>query len=127
MVIGHLLLALGSLPAVLLGDAAPDLVTTGQDVGFLGAMVAALGALGVGLVTLRPTPVPTTVSVLFVLALPAGVIGTSLLSVLGSPEDYLGLPLTVLYGGAFVAWGAALVRGDARQSTQRAPSLADEA
>ena len=105
MLIGHILLMLGSLPALLLGDAAAALVTAGQDLGFVGAMVAALGALLLGAGTLGVAQVPTTASILFLLTLPLGLVATTLLSVVGTPEDYLGLPLTILYGSAFIILG----------------------
>lgn len=100
---GHVLLFLGSLPAVLFGGASRDLVRNGQDLAFLGAMVAAAGALLVGL-HLRRRGL-TVAAWLFLLTLPLGALGTTALSALRVPEDYLGLPLTLLYGGAWIATG----------------------
>lgn len=44
VLMGHALLALGSLPALIHGARAENLVTAGQDLGFLGAMIAALAS-----------------------------------------------------------------------------------
>jgi len=122
MLVGHMLLMLGSLPAVLLGDAATGIVTTGQDVGFVGAMIAALGALLLGAGTLRQPQVPTTASILLLSTLPLGLGATMLLSAVGTPEDYLGLPLTLLYGAAFIGLGLNWTRrrGDSSMSRSAA-------
>lgn len=105
MLTGHGLLAAGAAAAVLLGDRARDLVMAGQDLGFLGAMLAAVGALAFGTLGLRRGALSRGSAVLFSLALPAGVVGAGLLAAAGAPEDLLGLPLTALYGGAYVALG----------------------
>lgn len=102
---GHGLILAGALPAVLLGGRQRDLVMAGQDISFLGAVVAALGALPLGISALRRAYAPRTAAVLFLVALPLGLLGVVLLDVLEVPEDYLGLPLTLSYGGAWVALG----------------------
>ena len=108
VLVGHVLLFLGSLPAVLLGGDLPDLVRGGQDLGFLGALVAAAGALLIGLRLRRGGSAPAA-AWLFLLTLPLGVLATVALSALGTPVDYLGLPLTLLYGGAWIAAGLRLL------------------
>lgn len=103
--IGHSMLIVGSVSAVVLGGGAPSLAQAGQDIGFLGAMVAALGALPLGLIALRKGAMPRDPGVLFACTLPVGLLGLAGLAGLGVPEDLLGLPLTILYGGAFAALG----------------------
>lgn len=111
VLLGHALLVAGSAPAVLLGSAAGDLVRAGQDLGFLGALLAAAAAVPLGIIGARRSLLPRTCAVLLALALPGGVLGAVLLAAVGAPEDVLGLPLTVLYGGAFVAYGRAVLTG----------------
>lgn len=109
---GHVLIVLGSVPAVILGDRLRDLVMGGQDLGFVGAMIAGLGGFLVGCRTLRGhRNLPAAGSWMLLLTLPLGFALLALLSAMGVPEDYLGLPLTVLYGGAWVVFGASWLRG----------------
>lgn len=103
VLVGHALLAAGSIPAVLLGADFDDVVTSGQDVGFVGAMVAALGAVALGLALRGRGIIPGGAAWLLAATLPVGALVTVALGAVGTPEDYLGLPLTVLYGGAW-AW-----------------------
>lgn len=110
ILIGHVLLLVGSIPAVLLGDAARGLVKGGQDVGFLGAMVAGLGGFLVGVSGRRSRSIPKVALWLLLLTLPLGLLAISLLAAIGTPEDYLGLPLTVLYGGAWIVLGWSWIR-----------------
>ena len=114
---GHSLLVIGSSPAVLFGDEAATVVMVGQDLGFLGAVVAALGALLVGLDTLRRGRLPRLASWLLLLTLPLGVAATAVLAAIGTPEDYLGLPLTVLYGGSWIVLGWCWIREGEAAST----------
>lgn len=107
---GHVLLTAGSLPAVALGGQRRDFVMAAQDVGFLGAVVAALGALLLGVSALRRRLLPRTAAALFAATLPVGILGIVLLDGLGASEDVLGLPLTVLYGGAWVVLASAWMR-----------------
>ncbi len=109
VLLGHALSVAGSVPAVLLGSAAGDLVRAGQDLGFLGALLAAAAAVPLGIVGARRSVLPKSCAVLLALALPGGVLGAVLLAALGAPPDLLGLPLTLLYGGAYVAFGHALL------------------
>jgi hypothetical protein len=102
---GHALIFSGSLTGVVLGGWMTDFVMAAQDVGFLGALVAALGAAPLGIVGLRHGGLPTPASAMFAAALPIGLLGITLLTGLGVPEDFLGLPFTVLYGGAWVVMG----------------------
>jgi hypothetical protein len=99
------------------------MVTTGQDVGFVGAMVAALGALVLGAGTLRQAQVPTIASILWLSTLPLGLGATTLLSAAGTPEDYLGLPLTLLYGAAFVVLGVSWTRRRGDSSLPRSAAV----
>jgi len=105
ILIGHVLILVGSLPAVLFGDAARALVKAGQDAGFLGALVAGVGGFLVGFSALRSRSVPKAAHWLLLLTLPLGLLGITLLAAMGTPEDYLGLPVTALYGGAWIVLG----------------------
>ncbi len=111
ILVGHVLVLVGSVPAVLFGDAAGSLVRVGQDVGFLGAMVAGLGAFLVGVSALRSRSRPSPAAWLLLMTLPLGLLAVTLLTAIGTPEDYLGLPLTALYGGAWTALGLSWLRG----------------
>lgn len=102
---GHAVLAAGSLLAVLLGDRARGLVMAGQDLGFLAAVLALAGATALGILGLRRSTLPRPAALLFAAALPLGLVASVVLAVSGAPEDLVGLPTTVLYGGAFAALG----------------------
>ena len=103
--LGHAMLVAGSACAVVLGDRAGTVTSAGQDLGFLGAMVAALGALPLGVAALRQSALPRGTALLFACTLPVGILGLVLLSAAGVPQDLLGLPLTILYGSAFATLG----------------------
>ena len=64
---GQALTVAGSVPAVILGDTATAFVMGGQDLGFLGAMIAALGAFILGLSALRQRRPPRLAFWLFLL------------------------------------------------------------
>ncbi len=110
ILVGHVLLFAGSVPAVVLGDSPRDLVMGGQDLGFLGAMIAGLGGLLAGIDMLRRRRSPVLASWLLLLTLPVGCLGLALLGAVGVSDDVLGLPLTVLYGGAWVVLGWSWIR-----------------
>ena len=95
ILVGHVLLLVGSLPAAVFGDQARSLVKVGQDLGFTGALIAGLGGFLVGVSTLRQHRRRAGTASWLLLLTAAGV-----------PEDYLGLPLTVLYGGAWMVLGS---------------------
>jgi nitrate reductase gamma subunit len=109
---GHALVLAGSLPAVLFGDQVRSLVMGGLNLGFVGAVIAALGALLLGVSRLRQRTTPTAASWLFLLTLPVGLFATVPLSATGISEDYLGLPTTILYGGAWMVLGWSWIRND---------------
>ncbi len=105
---GYALMFLGSLPAVVFSSDGPrGLIRLGQDLGFLGALVALVGAvlLGIGLWRSRAASRPG--ALLLIVALPVGFLGVILLSAIGL-EDAAGLPWTVLYGGAWIVLGSLL-------------------
>ena len=119
ILVGHVLLFAGSVPAVVLGDGPRDVVMGGQDLGFLGAMVAGLGGILAGLDMLRRRRSPALASWLLLLTLPAGFLGLALRGAMGVSDDVLGLPLTVLYGGAWVVLGWSWIRQrDARDDRE---------
>lgn len=102
---GYALLLFGSLPAVLFSpDGARGLIMGGQDLGFLGALVAGVGAILLGVALWRALAVPRAGALLLIISLPIGLLGTIAISAMGF-EDIAGLPLTVLYGGAWVLLG----------------------
>lgn len=108
---GHVLGLVGPLPAVAFGDQMRNLVKGGQDLGFIGAMIAGLGAFLVGVSALRHHRRRAGVaSWLLFLTLPLGFLGIVLLSATGVDEDYLGLPVTMLYGGAWIVLGWSWLR-----------------
>ena len=119
---GHAMLAAGSLLAVLLGGRSRELVMAGQDLGFLAAVLAAAGACALGVSGLRRGSLPRAAALLFAVALPLGVLGAVLLVVAGAPDDLLGLPLTALYGGAFVALGIDQLTSGRAEAGIRSPS-----
>ena len=83
---GHVLLLVGSLPAVALGGEFRGLVMAAQDVGFLGAVIAAAGAvpLGAAAVGQRRT-LPSLAAGLFIESLPIGLLAVMLLGAVGGP------------------------------------------
>lgn len=124
ILVGHVLLLVGSLPAVVFGDQQRDLVMGGQDLGFLGAMIAGLGGLLVGAsALLRGARRAGLASWLLLLTLPLGLLVTFLLTAAGVHEDYLGLPITILYGGAWVVLGWSWTRGRDEHAIQPSPEL----
>jgi hypothetical protein len=121
--LGYALLFFGSFPAVLLSpEGQRGLILAGQDVGFLGALVAGFGAVTLGVALWRTRTAPRAGALLLIVALPVGIAGVLLVSALGF-VDAAGLPLTVLYGGAWIVLGLHLgsQRGasDQRQSRGR--------
>lgn len=104
VLVGYALQLLGSLPAVVLPADRLAVVMAGQDLGFLGALVAGIGALPLGVALWRAGGGSRTGAALLVSALPVGFVGAVLISVAGW-ADVAGLPFTVLYGGAWVELG----------------------
>ncbi|MDP9458672.1 MAG: DUF973 family protein [Actinomycetota bacterium] len=96
---GYALMFLGSIPAVVFTEEGPlTLIRTGQDLGFLGALVALVGAFLLGLALWRSRAASRLGALLLIVSLPVGLLGVILLSAIGF-EDAAGLPWTVLYGG----------------------------
>ena len=102
---GYALMFFGSLPAVLFSsEGLRGLVRVGQDLGFLGALVAGVGALLLGVALRQARAVLRGAALLLVISLPVGLVGTTVMATVGL-EDSAGLPLTVLYGGAWAILG----------------------
>jgi len=76
----------------------------GQDLGFLGALIAGVGAIPLGIALWRARAASRPGALLLIIALPVGLPGTIALEAVGF-EDSAGLALTVLYGGAWVMLG----------------------
>lgn len=112
--VGYALTFFGSAPAVLLSaDGSRGLILAGQDLEFLGALVAGLGAILLGIALWRARSAPRVAALLLVVALPVGITGVVLMSALGF-VNIAGLLLTVLYGGAWMMLGGHLIsRGSA--------------
>lgn len=120
VLVGHGLIVAGSVLAVVLGGSAPGVVTAGQDAGFLGAILAALGGIPLGVAGLRRGLMPRAAAGLFVATMPLGLLAMAVLTAVGVPEDYLGLPLTVPYGAAWTTLGAHWIHAHTRSSGRRA-------
>jgi hypothetical protein len=120
--VGYALLLLGSGPAVVLSpEGSRGLIMAGQDLGFLGALVAGVGAVPLGIALWHTRSATRAGALLLVLALPVGIVGVIVVSALGL-VDIAGLPLTVLYGGAWIVLGAHLgsQRGASARGSRRA-------
>ncbi len=118
--VGYALMFLGSAPAVLLSaEGSRGLILAGQDLGFLGALLAGVGAIPLGIALWRMRSGPRAGALLLIISLPIGMAGTLLVAALGF-VDIAGLPLTVLYGGAWIVLGAHL--GSQRDASVRQPS-----
>lgn len=106
--VGYALLFGGSIPAVALsGEGSTSLIMAGQDLGFLGALVSGVGAVLLGIALWRTTAASPLGALLLITALPVGMVGTILVSAIGL-LDIAGLPLTVLYGAAWITLGSRL-------------------
>lgn len=106
--VGYALLFFGSLPAVLLSpDGLRGLIIAGQDLGFLGALVAGVGAILLGIALWKASAASRIGALLLIVALPVGFVGVILVSAVGL-ANIAGLPLTVLYGGAWTVLGGQL-------------------
>lgn len=120
---GYALLLLGSIPAILFSADGPmGLIKAGQDLGFFGAVISAFGAIFLGSTLWRARATPRFGSLLLIIALPVGIIGVILVSAAGL-DDIAGLPLTVLYGGAWLILGYHLQSGAGEAATSEIPSL----
>jgi hypothetical protein len=108
MFAGYAMLFLGSTPAVLLSaEGSRGLIRAGQDLGFLGALVAGVGAVFLGIALRRTRSAPRAGALLLIVALPVGIVGVILVSAIGF-VDVAGLPLTILYGSAWIVLGSRL-------------------
>lgn len=106
--VGYALLFFGSVPAVLFtSDGLRGLIIAGQDLGFLGALISGVGAILLGIALWRAQAASRLGALLLIIALPVGFTGTILVSAVGL-ADIAGLPLTVLYGGAWIILGTQL-------------------
>jgi hypothetical protein len=120
--VGYALMFLGSFPAVVLSpEGSRGLIMAGQDLGFLGALVAGVGAVLLGIALLRTRLAPRAAALLLILALPVGILGVILVAALGF-VDIAGLPLTVLYGGAWIVIGTHL-GSQGRPTADRSPRV----
>ncbi len=106
--VGYAMMFFGSLPAVVLSpEGSRGLIQAGQDWGFLGALVAGLGAVPLGIALLRARSAPRAGALLLIVALPVGIVGVIIVSAVGF-VNIAGLPLTVLYAGAWIVLGGQL-------------------
>lgn len=79
----------------------------GQDLGSLDALVAGVGAIPLGIALWRAKAASRVGAMLLILALAVGFAGIMLLSAVGL-VNVAGLPLTILYGGAWIVLGSQL-------------------
>ena len=120
--VGYAMMFLGSVPAVLLSaEGSRGLILAGQDLGFLGALVAGLGAVPLGIALLRARSAPRAGALLLVVALPVGIVGVIFVSAMGF-VNIAGLPLTVLYGGAWIVLGGHL-RSQGSATAEKPPRV----
>jgi hypothetical protein len=116
--VGYALIFIGSIPAVLLSaDGLRGLIMAGQDLGFLGALIAGVGTIFLGIALWRVRAASRLAALLLIIALPVGFVGVILVSAVGF-EDIAGLPLTVLYGGGWIILGSQLWSGTSTQDQQ---------
>ncbi len=105
ILVGYVLLFAGSIPAVFLDpDGSLGLIRVGQDLGFLGALVAALGGFFLGVALWRMQAVPRTAALLLMGTLLVGVAGVIVLEFIGL-VSIAGLAMTVPYGIAWMMLG----------------------
>ncbi len=119
--VGYTLVFLGSVPAVVLSPGGSrGLILAGQDLGFLGALVAGVGAALLGIALLRRRSAARAGALLLIVTLPVGIADVILVSTLIF-VNIAGLPLTVLYGGAWIVLGSHLRSqgGTMAEQTQR--------
>jgi hypothetical protein len=120
--VGYAMMFLGSVPAVLLSaEGSRGLILAGQDLGFLGALVAGLGAVPLGIALLRARSAPRAGALLLVVALPVGIVGVIFVSAMGF-VNIAGLPMTVLYGGAWIVLGGHL-RSQGSATAEKPPRV----
>jgi hypothetical protein len=102
---GYALIFVGSVPAVLFpSDGLRGVIMIGQDLGFFGALIAAVGVILLGIALWRARAVPRLGALLLIISLPVGLPGVIALVAMGF-EDSAGLAFTVIYGGAWVILG----------------------
>ena len=102
---GYALLLAGSIPAILLApDRSSGLIQTGQDLGFLGALVAAMGAIFLGIVLWRTRAALRVGALLLIITLPVGLPGTIMIQSIGL-VSIAGLAMTAPYGVAWMILG----------------------
>jgi hypothetical protein len=120
--VGYAMMFLGSVPAVLLSaEGSRGLILAGQDLGFLGALVAGLGAVPLGIALWRTRSAPWAGALLLIVALPVGLAGVIFVSAMGF-VNIAGLPLTVLYGGAWIVLGGHL-RSQGSATAEKPPRV----
>lgn len=120
--VGYAMMFFGSLPAVLLSaDGSRGLIRAGQDLGFLGALVAGVGAVLLGIALLRARTASRVGALLLIVALPVGIVGVFIVAAAGF-VNIAGLPLTVLYGGAWIVLGGHL-RSQVSATTDQPPRV----
>ncbi len=102
---GYALLLAGNIPAILLApDRSSGLIQAGQDLSFLGALVAAMGAIFLGIALWRTRAAPRAGALLLIITLPVGLPGTIMLQSIGL-VNIAGLAMTVPYGAAWMLLG----------------------
>ncbi len=102
---GYALILSGSIPAILFApDGLPGLIRAGQDFGFLGALVAGVGAIFLGTALWRTQAAPRSGALLLMLTLPVGLPGVIVISSIGL-VSVAGLAMTAPYGVAWMVLG----------------------
>jgi hypothetical protein len=102
---GYALVLAGSIPAVLLDpDDSFGLIRAGQDLGFFGALLAAVGAVFLGIALWRTQAAPRLAALLLIVTLPVGFAGIFAISSIGL-VSIAGLAMTGPYGAAWMILG----------------------
>jgi hypothetical protein len=97
ILVGYALLFVGSIPAILLYlNGLRGLIMAGQDLGFLGTLIAGVSAILLGVALRRARAASGLGALPLIIALPVGIVGLILVSAIGC-VDIAELPLTVLY------------------------------
>lgn len=103
--VGYALILIGSIPAVLLtSNGLQGLVSAGQDLGFLGSLVTAVGAILLGIALWRTQAASRAAALLLIITLPIGLPGIFVMSSIG-PISIAGLAMTAPYGVAWMILG----------------------
>jgi hypothetical protein len=120
ILVGYALLFVGSILAILLYlNGLRGLIMAGQDLGFLGTLIAGVSAILYGMAFWRARAASGLGALPLIITLLVGIASMILVSAIGC-VDIAGLQLTDLYGGTWVILGSQLRLQGGRQRSPRA-------